>query len=87
MISEAGSSSELAQACTIASLANIANKLGNITYIERTKGLYSSLLRSFRLHISNEAIFTIVESLITAVLLGLYEVSSFPLHPNINDRS
>ena len=87
MISEAGPSSELAQACTIASLANIGNKLGNTAYIERAKGLYSSLLRSFRLRISNEAIFTTVESLVTAALLGLYEVSSFPLHPNIVDRS
>jgi hypothetical protein len=87
MISEAGPSSELAQACTIASLANIGNKIGNTTYIERAKGLYSSLLRSFRLRISNEAIFTTVESLVTAALLGLYEVSSFPLHPNIVDRS
>jgi len=68
-------------------LANIGNKIGNTTYIERAKGLYSSLLRSFRLRISNEAIFTTVESLVTAALLGLYEVSSFPLHPNIVDRS
>jgi hypothetical protein len=85
MIFKAGPRSELAQACTIASLANIGNKLGNTTYIERAKGLYSSLLRSFRLRISNEAIFTTVESLITAALLGLYEV--IPSRSNINDRS
>jgi hypothetical protein len=85
MISEAGPSSELTQACTIVSLANIGNKLGNPTYLERAKGLYSSLLRSFRLRISNEAIFTTVESLITAALLGLYEVIPSPL--NINDGS
>lgn len=77
MISKAGPSSELTQACTITSLADIGNKLRSTTYIERAKGLYSSLLRSFRLRISNEAIFTTVESLITAALLGLYEVGSF----------
>ena len=85
MISEAGPSSELAQACTIASLASTGNKLGNTTYINRAKSLYSSLLRSFRLRISNEAVFTTVESLITAALLGLYEVIT-PLL-NINDGS
>lgn len=76
MIAKVGPSSELAQACTIASLANLGKKLRNILYIERSDHLYSLLLRSFRLSISNEAIFTTVESLITAALLGLYEVSS-----------
>ena len=78
MIAKAGLSSELVQACTIIALANVGKKLGNAMYINRAEGLYSLLLRSFRLSISNEAIFTTVESLITAVLLGLYEVSSHP---------
>jgi len=76
MIAKAGPSSELAQACTIITLANLGKKLGNALYIERAESLYSLLLQSFRLSISNEAIFTTVESLITAALLGLYEVSS-----------
>jgi hypothetical protein len=74
MISSAGPSSELAQARTIASLASIGKRLQSTTYVKRAEGSYSFLLRSFRLRISNEAIFTTVESLITAALLGLYEV-------------
>jgi hypothetical protein len=66
------------QACTIIALTNLGRRLGNAMYINRAEGLYSLLLRSFRLSISNEAIFTTVDSLITAALLGLYEVSSHP---------
>lgn len=76
MVAKAGLSSDLAKACTIVALANLGNKLGNITHIDRAKSLYCSLLQSFRLSISNEAVFATVESLITASLLGLYEVSS-----------
>ncbi|KAM0247766.1 hypothetical protein ACHAQJ_009699 [Trichoderma viride] len=36
--------------------------------------MYCLLLQSFRLSISNEAVFTTVESLVTAALLGLYEI-------------
>lgn len=76
MISKADPNSELVQACTLIALANLGNKLGTIRYRQRAESIYSSLLRSFRLSISNEAVFTTVESLITATLLGLYEVSS-----------
>jgi len=75
MIANAGPSSELAQACTIIALANLGGKLGYNIYVNRARSLYSLLLQSFRLSISNEAVFTTVESLITAALLGLYEVS------------
>jgi hypothetical protein len=77
LVFEAGLSSEVAQACTIMSLANLGKKHGNATYIKRAEDLYSSLLPSFRLRISNETRFTTVESFITATLLGLYEVGSF----------
>lgn len=76
MISKADPNSELVRACTLIALASLGNKVGNIMYKQRAESLYSSLLRSFRLSISNEAVFTTVESLITATLLGLYEVSS-----------
>jgi hypothetical protein len=76
MITKAGPSSELLQACTIIALTSLGKKLGNAVFVNRAKGLYSLLLQSFRLSISNEAIFTTVESLFTAALLGLYEVSS-----------
>ena len=75
MISQTGPSSELAQACTIAGLANLGQKLGISMYIKRAEGLYSSMLPLFRLSISVEEGFVSMESLITAALLGLYEVS------------
>lgn len=74
MASKAGPKSELVQACTLIALANLGSKLGNSMHKHRAESLYSSLLRSFRLSISNQAVFTTVESLITATLLGLYEV-------------
>ncbi|KAL5085896.1 hypothetical protein Trisim1_009809 [Trichoderma cf. simile WF8] len=74
MIAKADPNSELVQACTLIALANLGNKFGNTMYRHRAEGLYSLLLRSFRLSISNEAVFTTVESLITAALMGLYEI-------------
>lgn len=74
MIAQSGSDSELTRACTIIALACQGKKLRNDTYLKRAKDLYSLSLQSFRLSISNEAIFTSGESLITATLLGLYEV-------------
>ncbi|TVY45754.1 hypothetical protein LOCC1_G003451 [Lachnellula occidentalis] len=74
MICQAGPQSELSQACTIIALTNLGRKLENDLRIKRAKGLYSLLLRSFRLSISDSAQFTTLESLITAALLGLYEV-------------
>ncbi|TVY37370.1 hypothetical protein LSUB1_G003964 [Lachnellula subtilissima] len=76
MISQAGPESELAQACTIIALTNLGRKLENDVYITKAKGLYTLLLRSFRLSISDSAKFATLESLITAALLGLYEVIS-----------
>lgn len=74
MIAKAGRNSELEQACTIVALSNLGRKLENCRYGKRAEGAYYSLLRSFRLSISNEAVFTTIESLMTAGLLGLYEV-------------
>ncbi|KAK9241614.1 hypothetical protein V1506DRAFT_575255 [Lipomyces tetrasporus] len=73
-MAKASPSSELAQACTIIVLANLGNRLRNAMHINRAESLYCLLLRSFRLSISNEAVFTTVESLLTAALLGLYEI-------------
>ncbi|KAK9482634.1 hypothetical protein V1527DRAFT_454858 [Lipomyces starkeyi] len=74
MIAKVGPRSELTRACTIMALASRGKKLHVATYLNRAKDLYSVSLRSFRLSISNEATFTSGESLITAALLGLYEV-------------
>jgi hypothetical protein len=75
MIAKAGPTSEIAQACTIIALHNLGRRTGTPMFTQTAKNLHSSLLRSFRLSISNEATFTSVESLITATLLGFYEVS------------
>lgn len=76
MVAEAGPTSEVAKACTIIALANMGKKMGASMLIQKAENLHSLLLRSFRLSISNEATFASIESLITAALLGLYEVSS-----------
>lgn len=79
MIAKAGPTSEVAQACTIIALANLGKKVGTPMLVQMAENLQSSLLRSFRLSLSHEATCTSVESLITAALLGLYEVSSHPV--------
>jgi hypothetical protein len=43
--------------------------------LQKAEALYFDLLPSFRWTISNEGKSTTIHSLITAVLLGLYEVS------------
>jgi len=53
MISKAGLESELAQACTTIALTNLGRKVEDNVYIKRAKGLYTLLLRSFRLSISD----------------------------------
>lgn len=79
MIAKAGPDSELEKACTIVALTSLGKKIGYHLLLKRAENLYSLMLRSFRLSISNEAVFSTIESLITATLLGLYEVFS-PLH-------
>jgi len=79
MIAKAGPTSEVAKACTVIALANLGKKGENPTLAEAAENLHSSLLRSFRLSISRHAMCISVESLITAALLGLYEVSSHPV--------
>lgn len=61
-------------AANIAALAHFGNKLGDIDLIKRANVLYSDLLQSFQVTISNVDTSCTIESLIAAVLLGLYEV-------------
>ena len=69
-----GPSSELSQAVTIVSFASYANKHSRPEISAEAKYLYFQLLQSFQRTISNVATSNIVEPLLTAVLLGLYEV-------------
>lgn len=71
-----GSSSEVSRAVTIVSLASYGNKHHRPEICAEAKFLYFQLLQSFQKTISNVATFNIVESLVTAVLLGLYEVGN-----------
>lgn len=71
-----GSSSEVSRAVTIVSLASYGNKHQRPEICAEAKFLYFQLLQSFQKTISNVATFNIVESLVTAVLLGLYEVGT-----------
>ncbi|KAJ9646062.1 hypothetical protein H2204_000724 [Knufia peltigerae] len=71
-----GSSSEVSRAVTIVSLASYGNKHHRPEICAEAKFLYFQLLQSFQKTISNVATFNIVESLVTAVLLGLYEIIS-----------
>jgi hypothetical protein len=69
-----GPSSELSQAVTIVSFASYGHKHRRPEISTEAKFLYFQLLQSFQRTISNVATSNIVEPLLTAVLLGLYEV-------------
>jgi hypothetical protein len=75
LIEKAGPESSIAKSCTIISLANLGKKAASPMLLQKAETLYFDLLPSFRWTISNEGKSTTIRSLITAVLLGLYEVS------------
>jgi hypothetical protein len=74
LLAHAGPSSDIAKAAKIAAFASLGNKLGEPDLIHRANMLYSDLLRSFQVTMSKAATSNTIESLATAVLLGLYEV-------------
>lgn len=75
LIEEAGPGSSLAKSCRIISLANLGKKIASPILLQKAETLYFEFIPSFRWIISNESKATTIYSLITAVLLGLYEVS------------
>lgn len=75
LIEKAEPRSIIAKSCKIISLANLGKKAANPMLLLRAETLYFDLLPSFRWTISNEHTSTTLHSFITAVLLGLYEVS------------
>ncbi len=75
LIEQAGPESSIAKSCKIISLANLGKKAASPMLLQKAEALYFDLLPSFRWTISNEGKSTTIHSLITAVLLGLYEVS------------
>ena len=74
LLAHAGPSSDIANAAKIAAFASLGNKTGDPHLIHRASILYSDLLCSFQVTMSNAATSNTIESLTTAVLLGLYEV-------------
>jgi hypothetical protein len=75
LIVKAGPTSSIAQACKIISLASLGKKTASSLLLQKAEMLYVDLLPSFRSTISKEGDSTTIQSLMTAVLLGLYEVS------------
>ncbi len=79
MIHKAGITSDVAKSCTTIALASLGRKLQDHRILRKAQNLHTSLLRSFSLSISNGDTFISVESLITATLLGLYEVGTLSI--------
>ncbi len=67
-----GISSNLARAAKIGALANIGTRLGRPSLVQKAQILYSGMLPSFRTMVATMS--SNAELLMTAVLLGLYEV-------------
>lgn len=78
LLFHAGPQSEVSQAAKIVALANLGKKSNSPSLLERTRLLYSRLLHSFQRTISNPSTSSTIESFMTAVLLGLYEVCCGP---------
>lgn len=74
LLANAGPSSDITKAAMVAGLASIGNKLGEPDLVHEANILYSDLLGSFQVTMSRGATSNTIESLTTAVLLGLYEV-------------
>ena len=67
-------SSDLTSAVRTAAFASLANKYRDTQLSQRAKAEYSKLLRSFSITMSRPETSNTLESLTTAVLLGIYEV-------------
>ncbi|KAI1614931.1 hypothetical protein EDD37DRAFT_402492 [Exophiala viscosa] len=76
LIEHYGPLSELSRVLTIVAFASYGNKHRRPEVAEKAKILYFELLQSFRSSILNVRTSNIVGSLMTAVLLGLYEIIS-----------
>jgi hypothetical protein len=76
LLAVAGPSSDLAQATKVVALASIGTKLNRPGLVHKARILYLEMLQSLQVIISNAGMARTAESLMTAVLLGLYEVRS-----------
>jgi len=78
LINQVGKSSQIAQAARIVALATIGNKVCMPHLVHNTKQQYGDLLYSFHSNLPHATASNLVEVLMTAVLLGLYEVRLTP---------
>ncbi|KIV87030.1 hypothetical protein PV11_02602 [Exophiala sideris] len=76
LLEHCGPSSELSRVLTIVAFASYGNKYRRPEIAEKAKILYFELLQSFRSSILDVRSSNIVASLMTAVLLGIYEIIS-----------
>jgi hypothetical protein len=74
LLSDAGPSSDLVQATKVVALASIGTKLNRPGLVHKARIMYLEMLQSLQVMISNAGMARTAESLMTAVLLGLYEV-------------
>lgn len=74
LITIAGPDSDVSQAAKIVGLANMGIKIGRRSLLDRSKCIHGAVLSSFRDTLSSSTTANTCEALVTAVLLGLYEV-------------
>ncbi|EXJ90106.1 hypothetical protein A1O3_03175 [Capronia epimyces CBS 606.96] len=74
LVDHAGSSSDISKAVRVVALAATGNRNGRSGLLVKAKHIYGDLLRSFQTSISNPETANTAESLMVAVLLGLYEI-------------
>jgi hypothetical protein len=74
LLARAGSSSDLAKAANTVALASIGTKLGRSAVVYKARKMYSETLRALQEVFSSPTRTNTAESLMTTVLLGLYEV-------------
>ncbi|KFY39722.1 hypothetical protein V495_05760 [Pseudogymnoascus sp. VKM F-4514 (FW-929)] len=76
LIRFAGESSNVAQAARVVALGGVANRLGRLDLLNRSRSMYGTLLGSFQTALLGPRTRNTMESLMTATLLGIYEVIS-----------
>ncbi|KIX09256.1 uncharacterized protein Z518_00335 [Rhinocladiella mackenziei CBS 650.93] len=70
----AGPEAEISQACKMVAFASLGNRHNIPALLYKSRLLYANLLRSFATTVSIAKSTNVVESFLTAVLLGLYEL-------------
>lgn len=78
MLLTVSANSNLAEATRLVALSSLGNRLRRPDIIRRAWLSYPNLLRSFQITISQAPTISTVESLTIVVLLGLYEVCTYP---------